>query len=210
VRAATLAAVSGERETTWDRAAPRYARQERLERQAIGRALDLAAPAADDVLLDVATGTGLVLRELARRASRPASAVGLDASAAMIARVGALPQGWRTQLGNATALPFADGSFDVVIGAYLLHVLDPTDRLASLAELHRVARPGARLVVVTTWAARPLSRALLSGLARGAPALAGLRPLDPRPEMPRAGWILERTAMLHQGYPSLVVLAGRS
>ncbi len=199
-----------ERQGAWDRAASGYARQERLELQAIGRALELAAVTVDDELLDVATGTALVLRELARRPARPAGAVGLDASPAMIDRIGPLPEGWRVQRGDATALPFPDGSFDVGIGAYLLHVLTPSDRLATLAELHRVTRPGGRLVVVTMWSARPWGHALLSGLARAAPAvLAGLRPLDPRPEITRSRWILERATALRHGYPSLVVLARR-
>jgi len=202
--------VAAERDGVWDRAARGYARQERLEHRAIRRALDLAAPTAPDELLDVATGTGLVLRELARRPAPPASAVGLDASAAMLARVGPLPAGWRTVRGDATCLPFADASFDVVIAAYLLHVLAPADRAAALAELRRVARPAGVLVTVTPWAARPAGAALLTGLARAAPAvLGGLRPLDPRPELTAAGWVPERTAALHRGYPSLVVRAGR-
>lgn len=203
--------MAAEREGAWDRAARGYARQERLEHRAIRRALDLSAPAPDEELLDVATGTGLVLRELARRPAPPASAVGLDASAAMLARVGPLPAGWRTVRGDATALPFADAGFDVAIAAYLLHVLEPDDRSATLAELRRVVRPGGRLVTVTTWATRPAGGALLAGVARAAPdILGGLCPLDPRPELTATGWVLVRAAALHGGYPSLIVLARRA
>lgn len=195
---------------TWDRAARGYARQERLEHRAIERALELAAPAPGESLLDVATGTGLVLRALARHAAPPRLAVGLDASAAMLARVGPLPAGWRTERGDATALPYADADFDVATATYLLHVLEPGDRAATLAELRRVVRPGGRLVVVTVWAARRAGTALLAGLARAAPeTLGGLRPHDPRPELERAGWELEREAALRGGYPSLVVAARR-
>jgi len=199
------------RKGTWDRAARGYARQEHLEHRAIRRALDLAAPAPDEQLLDVATGTGLVLRELARRPAPPASAVGLDASAAMLARVGPLPAGWRAVHGDATALPFSDASFDVAIAAYLLHVLQSPERAATLAELRRVVRIGGRLVTVTMWAARPAGDALLAGLARAAPAiLGGLRPFDPRPELTTAGWVPERAAALHGGYPSLIVRVRRA
>ena len=203
--------MSPDREGVWDRAARGYAPQERLEHQSIRRALDLAAPTAREELLDVATGTGLVLRELARRPAAPASAVGLDASAAMLARIGPLPVGWRTVDGDATALPFADSSFDLAVTAYLLHVLEPADRATTLAELRRVVRPAGRLVTVTTWAARPIGGVFLSGLARAAPAmLGGLRPLDPRAELTAAGWLPARAATLHRGYPSLVVLATRA
>ncbi len=197
-------------EGVWERAAHGYARQERLEHQAVRRALEWAAPAVDERLLDVATGTGLVLRELARRPVRPAHAIGVDASAAMLARVGPLPAGWRTVHADATALPFPDAAFDVAVAAYLLHVLSPADVAAALGELRRVVGPDGRLVVVTVWSARPAARGALGALARAWPqTFLGLRSLDPRPELARAGWVLDRGAALHQGYPSLVLAARR-
>ena len=49
------------------------------------------------------------------------------------------------QLGDAQALPYPDDTFD---GAYLLGVLgEIPDGQAALRELHRVVRPGGRLVV---------------------------------------------------------------
>lgn len=195
----------------WERAARVYTRQEPLEKRAIGRALDLAVASGREELLDVATGTGLVLRELAQRPTRPAQAVGLDQSAAMLERIGPLPAGWRTQRGDATALPFADADFDVATAAYLLHVLEPAPRAAALRELRRVVRPGGRLVVVTVWTARSAARALLAGLSGAAPAtLGGLRPFDPRNALAEAGWTVEHAAALHHGYPSLVVRATRA
>ena len=192
----------------WDHAARGYARQEHLEQRAIGRALDLLAPRPDEVLLDVATGTGLVLRELARRPVRPVAATGVDSSREMLARIGPLPSGWRAVHGDAVGLPFADASVDVAVAAYLLQVLGRADRGAALAELRRVVRPGGRLVLVTTHVARPVGRVVLAGLARAAPdTLRGLNPHDPRPELPAVGWALERALVLRGGYPSLVLLA---
>lgn len=195
---------------SWDRAARGYGRQEGLERRAISRALDLLAPRPEEALLDVATGTGLVLRALAERPAAPARAVGLDASAAMLERVGPLPAGWSTVEADATRMPFTDGAFDLVTAAYVLHVLEPEQRVAALAGVRRVLRPGGRLVVVTVWTRRRAGGALLSALARAAPAtLGGLRPFDARPELARAGWIVEHASAVHGGYPSLVVLARR-
>lgn len=54
----------------WDRASAQYDRQLWLERSAVNRALDLLAARADERLLDVGTGTGEVLRQLARRPIR--------------------------------------------------------------------------------------------------------------------------------------------
>jgi demethylmenaquinone methyltransferase / 2-methoxy-6-polyprenyl-1,4-benzoquinol methylase len=94
-------------------------------------------------VLDVATGTGLVARELARRNVR---VVGLDQSPAMIARgrhavrtVG-LQDRVRFVLGQAQASPFDDASFDAVTFTYLLRYVD--DPAATIAELVRVLRPG--------------------------------------------------------------------
>jgi len=94
-------------------------------------------------VLDVATGTGLVARELA---SKNVRVVGLDQSQAMVARgVEALRRRRlegrvRFVLGQAQALPFADGSLDAVTFTYLLRYVD--DPAATVAELVRVLRPG--------------------------------------------------------------------
>jgi demethylmenaquinone methyltransferase/2-methoxy-6-polyprenyl-1,4-benzoquinol methylase len=91
-------------------------------------------------VLDVATGTGLVARELARRNVR---VVGLDQSHAMLSRAAASGrpnERLRFVLGQAQALPFADQVFDAVTFTYLLRYVD--DPAATVAELARVLRPG--------------------------------------------------------------------
>jgi SAM-dependent methyltransferase len=51
------------------------------------------------------------------------------------------------RVGDAQALPFADGSFDAALAAWMLYHVPDLDR--ALAELARVLRPGGRLVAVT-------------------------------------------------------------
>ena len=94
-------------------------------------------------VLDVATGTGLVARQLATRNVR---VVGLDQSQAML-RIGATaiegsPVAGRLRFvrGRAERLPFADETFDAVTFTYLLRYVD--DPAATVAELARVLRPG--------------------------------------------------------------------
>jgi demethylmenaquinone methyltransferase / 2-methoxy-6-polyprenyl-1,4-benzoquinol methylase len=94
---------------------------------------------ADATVLDVATGTGAVARELMRQ--KRCAVVGLDQSPEMLAEAGRrLGPDVRLVEGSAEHLPFADASFDALTFTYLLrYVADPA---ATLRELVRVVRPG--------------------------------------------------------------------
>jgi ubiquinone/menaquinone biosynthesis C-methylase UbiE len=203
----------------WDACATRYGSQEHLQRRPLSAALRLASPGPQDVVVDLGTGTGAVLRALARSDSRPAMAVGVDRSAGMLARVGALPSGWSTILADARDVPLPDGVADVVICSYVLHLLTRETRAAVLAESRRLLRPGpaARLVVITVWADRRRlgGRTVhwgLQTLARAKPsAWGGLAPLDPTDDLLAAGFLPARRLVLpRRGYPSLILRAHRS
>ena len=104
------------------------------------------APRAGQRVLDVATGTGMVAAELLARAD--CTVVGVDQSAEMLAGARARfarADSSRVELieGQAEALPFADASFDALTFTYLLRYVD--DPAATVAELARVVRPGARV-----------------------------------------------------------------
>ena len=100
---------------------------------------------ADDVVLDVATGTAAVALELVRQ--KNCSVVGVDQSPEMLAEaqrrllLAGATERVRLREASAQALPFDDGSFDGLSAAYLLRYLD--DLPAGLRELARVLRPGA-------------------------------------------------------------------
>lgn len=91
-------------------------------------------------VLDVATGTGLVARELVRSGAAR-RIVALDPSEPMLRqgrlRSAGLPVDF--VLGRAEDLPFADAAFDALTVTYLLRYVD--DLGATLAELARVIRP---------------------------------------------------------------------
>jgi demethylmenaquinone methyltransferase/2-methoxy-6-polyprenyl-1,4-benzoquinol methylase len=94
-------------------------------------------------VLDVASGTGLVARELVGKNLR---VVALDQSPSMlrrgraVARAEGMGDRIRHVLGQAQALPFDDGTFDALTFTYLLRYVD--DPAATLNELARVLRPG--------------------------------------------------------------------
>ena len=98
-------------------------------------------------VLDVASGTGLVARELAAR--KHVHVVSLEPSEPMLrsggepARLAALDHLIDPVLGRAEELPFADATFDSVMFTYLLRYVD--DREATLRELARVLRPSGTL-----------------------------------------------------------------
>lgn len=143
----------------FDGIAPRYDLLNRLVSLGLDqrwrrRLVDLCEISAGSRCLDLCCGTGDVTRELARRG---ASAVGLDASARMLAVASArLGQEIVFVQGDALCLPFPNNTFDAITIAF------GNRNVASLellyAEMRRVAKPGGR--VVSLEISRPPSRLL--------------------------------------------------
>ena len=97
-----------------------------------------------DVVLDVAGGAGHVGRHLAARA---AFAVVVDLTREMLqAGVKAGRHNAVFVEGDATALPFADEQFDVVVCRFAFHHIDEPARAAG--EMARVARRGGTVAVI--------------------------------------------------------------
>ena len=101
---------------------------------------ELEAARATSVL-EVGVGTGRIARPLAERGPR---VCGVDIAPRMIARLreqlGPQHVGPDLLLGDATALPFADGAFRAAIMVHVLHLVSSAER--ALGELRRVLEPG--------------------------------------------------------------------
>ena len=146
------------------------------------RAADLAGLAAGDRALDVATGTGDLAFELARRVAPGGSVVAADFSEGMLELARAkLPQadvpagvqvGFETA--NALALPYADDEFAAATVGF--GARNFSDLRQGLAEMIRVVRPGGRVVVleITTPTRPPLSTFLEIWFDHLVPALGKL------------------------------------
>ena len=120
------------------------------DEQALQLLVEFTGAGAEDTILDVACGGGLVVCAFARVVRH---ATGIDLTPAMIDRARALQQErgltnvtWR--LGDVLPLPFVDGSFSIVTSRFAFHhFLDPA---RVLAEMKRVCLPGGKVVVVDT------------------------------------------------------------
>ncbi len=103
--------------------------------------LDWLAPRTGLRWLDVGCGTG-AFTELVMQRCAPAALHGIDPSDAQLAFARARPgaRGATFQLGDAMALPFADGSFDAATMALVIFFVP--DPAKGLAEMVRAVAPG--------------------------------------------------------------------
>jgi demethylmenaquinone methyltransferase/2-methoxy-6-polyprenyl-1,4-benzoquinol methylase len=131
------------------------------------RAADLARVGPGSRVLDVATGTGDLALELARRVGPGGEVVGSDFSEGMLERARAKLEGGgdgspprapvRFEWGDALELPYERDSFDAATAGF--GVRNFSDLSRGLSEMARVVRPGGRVVVLefTTPTRLPLS-----------------------------------------------------
>jgi len=126
--------------------------------------VEVAAPGTGQRVLDVACGTGAVARAAASRVGATGHVVGIDLNPAMLAMARAMahddgpPIEWREA--NATALPFADATFDLVCCHQGLQVLPGP--LGSAAR--NAPGPGTRRAARTGRLAPPGAPTILRGI----------------------------------------------
>ena len=140
----------------------------------------LAAPCPGERVLDVACGTGALTSLLAACVGPSGHVTGLDLDAGMLAVARSLSDTPNLDWSEASALamPFADGTFDLVTCQQGLQSFP--DRAAGMAEMRRVLKPGGRLAL-SCWRAadfNPVWKLLAEALGRlVGPAASALPPL---------------------------------
>lgn len=119
------------------------------------KTLGQVKPKPGEHVLDVACGSGALTRHAAQVVGPTGRVVGIDISPEMLAvarkvrrRHPSAAIEWRE--GSADALPFDDGSFDIV--TCQLGLMFFPDRLAALGEMRRVLAKGGRIAIMT-WGA---------------------------------------------------------
>ena len=127
------------------------------------------------MVLEVGGGSGVVLRELARRTAGANRIIDVDINSYLLREATALAQreGLAEQMtfqeGSAEAIPLATDSVDVALS---ITVMEEGDAHRMLAELLRVTRPGGRIAAVVRsldmpwWVNVPLSPALRAKVDR--------------------------------------------
>lgn len=117
------------------------------------RILDAARITAEDRVLDLGCGIGNILIALAERIDFKTPPIGLDVSPALIelgqreVKRAGLAQRIDLRVAAATALPFPDGSFDVVLTSHVIKHLDDRALGQAFGEVCRVLDPGGRFLV---------------------------------------------------------------
>jgi ubiquinone/menaquinone biosynthesis C-methylase UbiE len=146
------------------------------------RELDRAGLRGNEQLLDLGCGRGAVLIAAARRLPS-GRAVGADrwtrdqsgnSPEVTLANAAAAGVADRVEVHTAdmTALPFPDGSFDVVTSALAIHnIPTPGGRYRAVDEAMRVLRPGGQLLIADPW---PMARKYAAHIGHG--TLRGLGP----------------------------------
>jgi arsenite methyltransferase len=102
-------------------------------------------------VLDIGSGPGLLARNMAASVGRNGRVCAIDISEDMLAmsRKRCVEQSWTEfQRTDATCLPYPDCSFDAAVSTQVYEYV--VDIPVVLAELHRVVRPGGRVVVLDT------------------------------------------------------------
>jgi ubiquinone/menaquinone biosynthesis C-methylase UbiE len=120
------------------------------ERSFKDRLLDQASLREGLEVLDLGCGTG-TLALWAKRRAPGARVAGIDGDRRILARARAKAARARLEIdfdeGLSYELPYQDGSFDRVLSSLFFHHLRDLDKARTLAEVHRVLRPGGELHV---------------------------------------------------------------
>ncbi len=199
----------------YTRVAPLYEAWARLtEARPRRRVLELAAVRDGEDVLEVATGTGAQLVELARP-NPSGKTVGVELADGMLAqtrkRLGSAGLESRVELlqANALALPLEDESFDLVVNGYMLDLLPRADIPRALAEFKRVLRRDGRMVLSNmTKGERRRHRVWDALYARGINLTANCRGVLAAPVLDELGFEdVQREYVAQAGFPTEIVTA---
>jgi ubiquinone/menaquinone biosynthesis C-methylase UbiE len=167
-----------------------------------------------EAVIDIGCGPGFLCERMAELVGQAGSVLGIDVSQDLIDLAGQRnPHAWLTYAkGDAAALDVPDESLDAAVCTQVLEYVPDADR--ALREMHRVLRPGGRVLIVDTdwdgvvW--HTADRARMAKVMRAWEAHCA-DPRLPRTLMPRlaaagfrldgvSGWSIVNTSLHEQNY----------
>lgn len=186
----------------WDRNAKLYDRFMRKDRAAYERVYALICPVVRDRnVLELATGTGLIAKNIVHYAHMIEAT---DASAEMIkeAQRENVSAKLHFSVQDMFRLPYADGSFDVVIVSNALHIVPCAEK--ALCEIRRVLKDDGVLIAPTfTHADNSAVRRIKAFLMKliGFPLHNKWTSEEYIDFLRRNGWVIQKSAVLKASFP---------
>ncbi len=115
--------------------------------------LSMLALEPGEHVLDIGVGPGFLAAEMAAEVGAAGRVCGIDVSDSMLAIAAARDAGpdaatLELAQGSAEEIPYDDGSFDAVVTTQVLEYVP--DVPLALAEIHRVLKPGGRVLILDT------------------------------------------------------------
>lgn len=118
-------------------------------RRTYDRMVQLAGISAGDHVLDIGCGPGFLTRRAAVATGPTGRVVGIDPSEPVIEYARRKSPPWcEYQITGGDRIDGPDGGFDVAVTSLAMHHVPADRRSATLAEIHRLVRPGGRLLIV--------------------------------------------------------------
>lgn len=146
--------------------------------------VSLAQIQPGETILEVGCGTGTLTLAAKRRAGPAGKVFGIDIIPGMIEssrkKAAQAREDISFQLGSIDDIPFPADQFDAVLCSFMIFHMSDGVRRKGLAEIHRVLKPGGRLLILdlslpTAPVSRTIARALFGGMLEH--DLRELRPL---------------------------------
>ena len=191
-----------ERKTFWDKNAGRYDRFMRKDRAAYDEMYALLRPVVKDkTVLELATGTGLIAKNIVNAAAHIEAT---DASPEMIAEAKRDNRSAKLHFSvqDMFCLPYAEESFDVVIVSNALHIVPQPEK--ALQEIKRVLKDDGVLIAPTfTHAGNSFSgkvKAFFMKLA-GFPLHSRWTSEEYLRFLRQNGWAVRKSAVLKASFP---------
>ncbi len=168
-----------------------------------GNPTALADLAAGETVLDLGSGAGIDVFLAAKKVGERGKVIGVDMTADMVSRGRELAQehgfdNVEFRLGDIEHLPVDSGTVDVVISNCVIN-LTP-DKLASFKEVHRVMKPGGRILIADLVTTGELPPEVRASAAAWADCLAGAMEKEAYLETIRRAGFLEVAVVSESAY----------